>query len=76
MAMEIVEKYQVAWQHSSHVGVVKLSFQGGGGKQIQPLTFEDYSAMVDMLRNEKPVWYDENQALLATFHEPVGEEET
>jgi len=57
-------------------GAIVMTFQGGGSKQIDPLTYEDYSAMVDMLRNEKPVWYDENQSLLATFHEPVGEEET
>ncbi len=71
-----VEKYQLAWSHDAKSGSIVLLFQGGGARQINGLSYEDYSAMVDMLRNEKPLWYDENQALLATYHEPVGEGES
>ncbi|MBE9594972.1 MAG: hypothetical protein IMF19_16005, partial [Proteobacteria bacterium] len=48
---------------------------GGESHKIDYLSYEDYSAMVDMLRNEKSIWYDENRSLLATYKEPVGEEE-
>ncbi|MCB0192697.1 MAG: hypothetical protein KDJ65_12195 [Anaerolineae bacterium] len=75
MAAKFVEKYQVGWQHAAKVGTIVLLFQGSGFRQINNLPYESYSAMVDMLRNEKPIWYDENQSLLATIHEPVGEEE-
>jgi len=71
-----VESYQVGWKHDGKYGIIVLFFEGGGSHQIDYLSYEDYSAMVDMLRNEKPVWYDENRALLATYKEPVGEEET
>lgn len=76
MAVKTVEKYQIGWRHSKQFGVIRLIFKGGGHKHIDPLTFEDYTAMTDILRNEKPVWYDDNQALLGTFQEPVGEEES
>ncbi len=68
MAKKVVEKYQVGWNHTSQVGFVVLIFEGGR-KQVGPLSYEDYSAMVDILRNEEVVLYDEDQALLATFLE-------
>ncbi|NOR78712.1 MAG: hypothetical protein GQ523_09935 [Methanophagales archaeon] len=71
-----VESYQVGWKHDGKYGIIVLFFEGGESHKIDYLSYEDYSAMVDMLRNEKPVWYDENRALLATYKEPVGEEET
>ena len=73
---KVVESYQVGWKHDGKYGIIVLFFEGGGYHQINYLSYEDYSAMVDMLRNEKSVWYDENRALLATYKEPVGEEET
>lgn len=70
-----VENYQVGWKHDGKYGIIVLFFEGGGSHQIDYLSYEDYSAMVDMLRNEKSVWYDESRSLLATYKEPVGEEE-
>ena len=75
MAAKTIDKYQLAWQYSSNRGAIVLLFSGGGAKQINGLAFQDYQAMVDILRNEKPVWYDEGQSLLATAHELVGEGE-
>jgi hypothetical protein len=70
-----VEKYQLAWQHSGKKGSIVLLFEGGGGKQINGLDADDFLVMSELLRNEKPMWYDENQSLLATTHEPIGEAE-
>jgi hypothetical protein len=76
MAWKEVKKYHVAWQHTNHRGFISLIYAGQGGKQINNLPYEDFTAMVDLMRNESPIYYDENQSLLATQHEPVGEEET
>lgn len=75
MAKQTVEKYQLAWQHSAKKGSIVLLFPGGGGKQINGLDADDFLVMSELLRNEKPMWYDENQSLLATTHEPIGEAE-
>lgn len=75
MAAKMVEKYQLGWQHAAHKGSLVLLFQGGGFKQLNNMPAQDYQAMVDLLRNEAPVWYDDNQSLLASTHELVGEAE-
>lgn len=75
MAAKMVEKYQLGWQHKAHKGSLVLLFQGGGFKQLDNLLAQDYQAMVDLLRNEAPVWYDDNQSVLASTHEMVGEGE-
>lgn len=75
MAWNEIKQYDVAWRHMNHTGTISLIYAGQGGKQLDNLTFEDFSAMIDLLRNESPMFYDEGQQLLATHHEPVGEEE-
>lgn len=70
-----VTAYQAAWNHKAHHGVIVLLF-GGSGRQLEPLDYETYHSMLDMLRGENPVWFDPNQELLATEHELVGEAET
>lgn len=70
-----VEKYQLGWNHKQHAGVVVLLFKGGGFRQIHPLNYANYRSYVDALRCEKPIYYDPNQDLLMSYHEPTGEEE-
>jgi hypothetical protein len=43
--------------------------------EISALKYHDYSAMVDMLRNEKPVFYDAIAEELYTGPEMTGEDE-
>ncbi len=77
MTWKELNNYQVAWRQNQKYGVVKVFHKDGSNPiQIEPLTFEDYTSMVDMLRNEKPVYYDSNQKALSTIKEEVGEEET
>lgn len=77
MAWKEVNYYQVLWRHDTKAGWVKVFYvDGSDAYQIGPLTYEDYTVMLDMLRNEKPVYYDLEQNALATIGEPVGEEES
>ena len=72
----LVEQYRVAWNHAKGFGLIQLIFHEGQAKTLHALEERDYSALVDILRYEKPVWYDEQNEVLGTFQEPVGEEET
>ena len=73
--LHLVERYRVAWNHAKGFGLIQLTFHGGKARTIQPLRERDYTALVDILRYEKPVWYDDKNAILGTYHEPVGEGE-
>jgi M6 family metalloprotease-like protein len=70
-----VVKYQAAWQHDAHVGVVVLLFDGGGGKQLNGLDASAFRALTRALRGESPVFYDPDQDVVLTLHEPLGESE-
>lgn len=52
-----------------------MSFVGGGEWSIRPVSTEDARFLVDMLRNERPVYVDPN-GVIYTGHEPVGERDT
>lgn len=71
----LVEKYQLGWSHSKRHGWIKLFLKNSAPNEVGPLAYEDYSSMVDMLRNEKPIYYDDKAHLLATHHEWTGEGE-
>ena len=75
MAYKEVKKYHIGWRHSDHTGTIKMFFAGSGEATAGALPYEDFWAMVDILRNEAPVYYDAAAKVLATHHEPVGEGE-
>jgi len=76
MAYKEVKKYHIGWRHAAHSGLIKMFYAGTGDVQIDSLAADDYMAMVDILRNEAPIYYDEVAKVLATHHEAVGEGES
>jgi len=42
---------------------------------LDPGTSEEFICLVDILRNEKPVFWDDNSETLETGFEPAGEGE-
>jgi len=42
---------------------------------LDPGTSEEFLCLVDILRNEKPVFWDDNSETLETGFEPAGEGE-
>ena len=49
---------------------------GGDYTTMSISSMEELSLMVDMLRNEKPVWFHPTAKHVRTGAEPTGEEET
>ncbi len=69
---ERVEAYRVVWDLDNHNGGLVLVLQKDrvfhrihAPAQLQML--------VDLLRNEQPIFYDHRRKLLQTADEPVGE---
>lgn len=54
---------------------IHVSVSGGGGYSYRNLTPDRAHHLVDLLRNEKPIWIELDSGLFQVAHEPVGEEE-
>lgn len=74
MAHRPVKGYQV--RHSiGHACVIVLTYEGGGNEILTNLSVTEANFLVDILRHEKPIWFDAANRELSTGVEPVGEGE-
>jgi len=80
MAIKRVASYQAGWRKGADIsttgyGWIRLFFEGGGYENFS-VSKEDFHGLVDILRNEKPLVWDETAGFLYTLSEAVGEEES
>ncbi|MHA1270397.1 MAG: hypothetical protein ACTSPY_11460 [Candidatus Helarchaeota archaeon] len=80
MAQTRIDKYMATWETETKVGIIKLYKHLGGNKYENIATIDtkdpiEFMALVDILRNEKPVVYREKNKAITTGTEPTGEEE-
>ena len=68
-----VESYKIAWNTPSDEGIIMLQIVDGGMERLEVDSAAEALLLLDILRNEKPV-YCQGQVLLTGF-EPVGEGE-
>ncbi|WP_440955666.1 hypothetical protein ACSAZK_01480 [Methanosarcina sp. Mfa9] len=76
MAVE-VKSYYARWKPENHTGYIVIYWEGGS-KTFPESSFEspqEFQVVVDLLRNEKPIWWDEPTGRLFASGEPVGEGE-
>lgn len=72
-----VTKYYARWSPTRHHGYIAIYWHGGS-KMFPEASFTnptEFQIVVDLLRNEKPVWWDEPTQRLFASGEPVGEGE-
>jgi hypothetical protein len=72
-----VTQYYARWAPEKHHGYVAISWSGGS-RVFSESSFQnpvEFQIVVDLLRNEKPVWWDEATGRLYASQEPVGEGE-
>lgn len=72
-----VQKYYARWSPTKHHGYIIIYWEGGSkrfpeGSFTNPVEFQ---IVVDLLRNESPIWWDEATERLFASQEPVGEGE-
>lgn len=80
MAIKRVTRYQAGWRKGTDVssegyGWIRLFFRDGGYENFST-SKADYEGLIDILRNEEPLVWDENAGFLYTLSEEVGEEES
>ena len=71
-----IEGYAFFWNARTNEGGLHLRFSGGGGGQVLVDSPQEGLLLLDVLRNEKPVYYDENNGMIMTGLESVGEGES
>ncbi len=70
---KIVEKYSLGWRATTNTGIIYLFFGDGSSESINPDSIQELAALGDILRNEKPIWFNSNSKDLSTGREPIGE---
>ena len=64
--------YDVDWDRRKAVGGVCLSFDDRSQVDLRPVSAEELALLATVLRNEKPVYYDEETDSLSTRQALVG----
>jgi hypothetical protein len=77
MAIFNIVQYRVMWDYEDHFGKVQLRFPNGEwSPQITVTNPTEFQVLVDLLRNEQPVFFDSDNERIQTGPESVGEQET
>ena len=74
--MQKILEYSILFRHQSDSGMVHLKMADGTGQHFSFHSSQEAMLLLDILRNEKPVFYDQDHEILATGFEEVGEEES
>jgi len=75
MAWKIIKSYKAYWRPAANYGVLTIYYDATFNQQKIDSP-QEMLTVVDILRNEKPVWFHTDTKAIATGAEPVGEEET
>jgi hypothetical protein len=73
--MQQIDTYKITWRPCDNAGQIHLGLADGTGSSIPVDSAEEMRMLVDILRNECPVYWDAKHTMLMTGYEPVGEGE-
>jgi hypothetical protein len=75
MAMIEISAYSVYWHATERSGDVRVNLIDDSSFTLGGLTADEVRMLVDLLRNEKPVYFDPERRTVFVAWEPVGEGE-
>ncbi len=70
----LVSHYQAKWNAHHHSGTIILISQGVE-YPLPAMQAPEFHALIDLLRNERPIYFDPTHGDIFTRNEMVGEEE-
>lgn len=73
--MHEIEEYQISYRPEDKAGVVHLHLKYDQAAEIHVESPEEMSLILNILINEKPVYYDKQHGLLYTGYEKPGDNE-
>jgi hypothetical protein len=71
----LIINYSLNWRAAQDSGIIWLQFDNGDFGNIQPNSAIELAALGDILRNEKPVFFETETGDLSSGWEPTGEGE-
>jgi hypothetical protein len=75
MAMVEITAYSVYWHQDTKAGDVRVNLVDDTSHTLTGLSADEVHMLVDLLRNEKPVYYSVERQVVFVAWEPVGEGE-
>jgi hypothetical protein len=66
-----ISYYDVDWDRRSGSGGLWLTFDDRSRIELRPLALEELALLCNVLRAEKPVYYDPESERLSTQRDPV-----
>ena len=73
--MQEIVSYKVTWRAADDTGMLHLAMKDGTAVSIPVDSPSEMSLLIDLVRNESPVFYNAKHGLLCTGMEAVGEGE-
>lgn len=73
--MKEIEAYHIIYNARANEGQIMLKMKDGGVESVLLDSPSEGTLLLDILRNESPVYYDEEHGLVMTGIEGVGEGE-
>ena len=70
-----IESYAIMWNADTNQGSVNLLLEGEGSRMLNVDSAAEGTLLLDILRNEDPVYVHANHNQIITGIEPVGEGE-
>ncbi len=68
-----ISYYDVDWKRREAKGAIHLSFDDRSQLDLAELSLEEVSLLANLLRGEKPVFYDAERERFSTRADSVGE---
>jgi hypothetical protein len=75
MTLKLVTSYQAYWRPHQNKGNFWFTYFDGQRIRTADVDAHNFQIVLDILRNEKPVYGDHTTAAVTTQTEPTGEEE-
>lgn len=75
MAMKLINSYQAWWRPPDGKGHFWFTYFDGVRERTVDVNADSFRIVLDILRNEKPVYGDHTTGAVTTQTEPTGEEE-
>jgi hypothetical protein len=67
-----ISYFDVEWNRKDKQGRIRVTFDDRSSEDFFPLSQEEMTLIFNLLRSDKPTYYDEATEKLSTLPNPVG----
>lgn len=76
MAAIHIIQYRAGWDLNSNFGILQLRSQNGTWSSVKKIKdASEFQVIIDLLRNEHPIYHDTKTDIIRTTNEDIGDNE-